>query len=109
MSELHEGREAGPEVLPGAPGKGQRAGPPKPTGREDIEFAVAASGLRIGDRVTMSGSITMLSADSGGAVWMRVHLDGERERHIDCWKANVCALLHKRPANLRNDSEGNEG
>ncbi len=65
------------------------------TGREDIEAAVAASGLTVGDRVTMTGSIIYLSADSSGAVWLGVRLDGERGHGVACWATDIESGPHK--------------
>jgi hypothetical protein len=57
------------------------------TGREDIEAAIAARGLVMGQRVTMSGSITYLSADSRGNVWVRVQFDSGGG--VDCYATDV--------------------
>lgn len=56
------------------------------TGREDIEAAVAKSGLSVGDRVTMDGEITYLSADSRGNVWVRVQFAG---CGLDCYASEL--------------------
>lgn len=101
VPELRSGGATEPDTVPPVRAKGRRvrdqkapgrevAGVAAGTGRADIEAAVATSGLRIGGRVTMEGEITYLSADSGGAVWMRVQLDGGRGC-FDCW-----ATEHKR-------------
>lgn len=76
------------------------------TGREDIELAVAASGLVIGGRVTMTGAITWLTADSKGRVWMRVRLDGGS--HVDCAPEDIGAGEHKSPARADHNEGGSK-
>ena len=92
LPKLRGGGATGPDPLPTVRAAKRRASPRAvagkevarvATGREDIELAVAASGLRLGDRVTMTGAISFLSATSAGAVWMTVRLDGERGHHVD--------------------------
>lgn len=80
LLELRGGSDGEPDPVP--PVRASKRG--ASSGREDIELAVAASGLRIGERVILGGEITYLSASSGGAVWMRVQLDGGRGC-FDCW------------------------
>ncbi len=100
LSELRGGSPAEPDAVPPVRAAKRRAssGPvAHSTGREDIEAAVAASGLKLGDRASMTGTITYLSADSKGDVWMQVRLDDGRGL-VDCW-----AGPHKRPAGGTNE------
>lgn len=87
MLELRGGGASKPDAVPPVRPSRSRVRPSE--GREDIEAAVAASGLKLGDRVVLAGAITFLSADARGAVWMRVRLDGERGSHVDCWSSDL--------------------
>ena len=79
MSKLHDDREVGPEVLPGAPGESEGAG----------------SALAVGDRVAMTGEIVV--ASSAGEPWFLVRLDGVKRHVVACWKSDVRPTQHKSP------------
>jgi hypothetical protein len=53
--------------------------------------------VKAGDRVTLTGRVTFVSADSKGVGWVMVTLDGEPAHSIACWVGNVTEVEEARP------------